>query len=301
VRAGRVPPGRRDAPVCMRRRRVETPLPTRNAAADAKRRCGRETPPNPGASRAFHGVARRRAPARVLGRAGREARCGLAACLPAAETRPSACAAVVRARRRGIRGRLVRSAASRREHESPAPRGTGLWWPYGLGRTGRPYAGFCPAACTAVTAISLGPTLPSASSGLPEDSASSLSVLCLTLLRARFTEQIRSPGSLVVSYTTVSPLPTSPPAVCSLWHCLADCSGWVLPTALLCGARTFLGTPGGVTRPSHRPVRSDECTGTPAPPGSDPEVRPVGRSRHPARRPPSGHETSVPHAENDVP
>ncbi len=128
-------------------------------------------------------------------------------------------------------------------------------------RTGRPYAGFCPAL--AVTAISLGPTLPPASSGPPEDSASSLVVLCLTLLRARFTERIRSPGPLVVSYTTVSPLPTSPPAVCFLWHCLADCSGWVLPTALLCGARTFLGTPGGVTRPSHRPVRTSDCTGSP--------------------------------------
>ena len=32
-------------------------------------------------------------------------------------------------------------------------------------------------------------------------------------------------------------------AVCFLLHCLADCSGWVLPTALLYGARTFLGTP----------------------------------------------------------
>ncbi len=126
-------------------------------------------------------------------------------------------------------------------------------------RTGRPYAGFCPAL--AVTAISLGPTLPPASSGPPEDSASSLVVLCLTLLRARFTERIRSPGPLVVSYTTVSPLPTSPPAVCFLWHCLADCSGWVLPTALLCGARTFLGTPGGVTRPSHRPVRTASIPG----------------------------------------
>ncbi len=29
-------------------------------------------------------------------------------------------------------------------------------------------------------------------------------------------------------------------AVCSLWHCPADHSGWVLPTALLCGVRTFL-------------------------------------------------------------
>lgn len=259
MRAGCVPPGRRDAPVCMmRRRRVETPLPTRNAAAGVRRRRIRGCLVRFAVSRAFRGVSRCR----------------------------------------------------RREHNSPAPRGTGLSWSCGLGRTGRPYAGFCPATEVAVTAISLGPTLPSASSGLPEDSASSLSVLCLTLLRARFTEQIRSPGSLVVSYTTVSPLPTSPPAVCSLWHCLADCSGWVLPTALLCGARTFLGTPGGVTRPSHRPVRSDECTGPPAPPGSDSELRPPDRSRpvptgpdrsrHPARRPPSGHETSVPHAENDV-
>ncbi|VXB33117.1 hypothetical protein FRIGORI9N_310051 [Frigoribacterium sp. 9N] len=30
-------------------------------------------------------------------------------------------------------------------------------------------------------------------------------------------------------------------AVCSLLHFLAGCPGWVLPTALLCGARTFLG------------------------------------------------------------
>jgi len=154
---------------------------------------------------------------------------------------------------------------------------------------GRPYAGFCPAACTAVTAISLGPTLPSASSGLPEDSASSLSVLCLTLLRARFTERIRSPGPLVVSYTTVSPLPTLPPAVCFLWHCLADCSGWVLPTALLCGARTFLGTPGGVTRPSHRPIRRSESNG-PAPVSPPPRFRDLGMSaRTRGRRGTSAH------------
>src|SRR6478735_1714896 len=45
----------------------------------------------------------------------------------------------------------------------------------------------------------------------------------------------------VVSYTTLSPLPGRSRAVCFLWHCLADRSGWVLPTALPCGARTFLG------------------------------------------------------------
>ncbi|TDN43192.1 hypothetical protein EDF64_109116 [Curtobacterium flaccumfaciens] len=158
---------------------------------------------------------------------------------------------------------------------------------------GRPYAGFCPAARAAVTAISLGPTLPSASSGLPEDSASSLSVLCLTLLRARFTERIRSPGPLVVSYTTVSPLPTSPPAVCFLWHCLADCSGWVLPTALLCGARTFLGTPGGVTRPSHRPIRVPESSGRRRAPGAGRRRRVSSAGCGASRRPRPGGEIAL--------
>ncbi len=31
-------------------------------------------------------------------------------------------------------------------------------------------------------------------------------------------------------------------AVCFLWHYLAGYPGWVLPTILLCGARTFLGS-----------------------------------------------------------
>lgn len=65
----------------------------------------------------------------------------------------------------------------------------------------------------------------------------------------------------VVSYTTLSPLPGSPPAVCSLWHCLADRSGWVLPTALPCGARTFLGAGEPATRPSGRPIRIRDSTG----------------------------------------
>jgi hypothetical protein len=114
----------------------------------------------------------------------------------------------------------------------------------------RPSAGFCPRTSVnaRVTAISLGTTLPQPSSGLPGNSASSLNVPCLTLLRTRFTQRARSLGPLVVSYTTVSPLPPArarrhrPEAVCSLLHFLADCSGWVLPTVLLCGARTFLGT-----------------------------------------------------------
>src|SRR6185436_11161461 len=39
------------------------------------------------------------------------------------------------------------------------------------------------------------------------------------------------------------------PAVCFLWHCPAGHPGWVLPTTLPYGARTFLGGPEGPTRP----------------------------------------------------
>jgi hypothetical protein len=85
--------------------------------------------------------------------------------------------------------------------------------------------------------------------GLPDDSGGQPSdVVCLALLRVGFTEPHRSPGTLVVSYTTVSPLPPGPRtgvrgvpvAVCSLWHCPAGHPGWVLPTTLPCGVRTFL-------------------------------------------------------------
>ena len=64
----------------------------------------------------------------------------------------------------------------------------------------------------------------------------------LTLLRVGFTKLMQSPAPLVVSYTTVSPLPRFPLAVCSLWHFPADHSGWVLPTTLLYEVRTFLDT-----------------------------------------------------------
>ena len=81
-------------------------------------------------------------------------------------------------------------------------------------RAGR-YAGFCQpgsrlAARPDRTAISLGDALPHPSSGLPDTSAISLIGVCLTLLRARFTQRARSLGPLVVSYTTVSPLPRHP-------------------------------------------------------------------------------------------
>jgi|SRR5215469_698998 len=67
----------------------------------------------------------------------------------------------------------------------------------------------------------------------------------LTLLRVGFTKPPQSPAALVVSYTTVSPLPPgrSPAAVCFLWHCPAGHPGSALPTTLPCGARTFLDGP----------------------------------------------------------
>ncbi len=58
------------------------------------------------------------------------------------------------------------------------------------------------------TAIHLRRTLPHASSGLPGSSGGPPSnAPCLTLLQVGFTEPSQSPGPLVVSYTTVSPLP----------------------------------------------------------------------------------------------
>src|SRR5699024_1052818 len=61
----------------------------------------------------------------------------------------------------------------------------------------------------------------------------------------------------VVSYTTLSPSPPRPEgaeAVCSLWHCPADRSGWVLPTTVPDGARTFLG-PGAAAPRTRLPGR----------------------------------------------
>src|SRR5690625_4716305 len=102
-------------------------------------------------------------------------------------------------------------------------------------------------------AIHLGPALPQASSGLPGDSGGLPSnVSCMALLRMGFAEPHRSPGVLVVSYTTLSPSPHRSAAVCFLWHFPAGHPGWALPTILPCGVRTFLGTDLSVTRPPGR-------------------------------------------------
>jgi hypothetical protein len=87
----------------------------------------------------------------------------------------------------------------------------------------------------------------------------------------------------VVSYTAVSPLPGSPPAVCSLWHCLADHSGWVLPTALPCGARTFLGAAANRER-RDRPADPFAWPSLAPPPERACGVSPSARSRRSAAR-----------------
>src|SRR5689334_17339714 len=62
----------------------------------------------------------------------------------------------------------------------------------------------------AATAIHLGRPLLAGSSVLPVHSTGPVSnVHCLDLLRVGFTEPLQSPGALVVSYTTVSPLPAA--------------------------------------------------------------------------------------------
>ena len=62
----------------------------------------------------------------------------------------------------------------------------------------------------------------------------------LALLRVGFTKPARSPGLLVRSYRTVSPLPRLSGAVCFLWHFPEGHPWWTLSTTLPCGARTFL-------------------------------------------------------------
>jgi hypothetical protein len=62
----------------------------------------------------------------------------------------------------------------------------------------------------------------------------------LALLRVGFAEPSRSPGMLVRSYRTVSPLLPRKVAVCFLWHFPASHLGLPLAITLLCEVRTFL-------------------------------------------------------------
>ena len=113
----------------------------------------------------------------------------------------------------------------------------------------------------------------------------------MALLRVGFTEPSRSPGMLVRSYRTVSPLPPPPKisgvvAVCSLWHCPASRLGLPLAITLLCEVRTFLDplSPARRGRPANSSAPSGYC------------AAPVFRER-PTRLTETVRETlSVPHA-----
>ena len=127
--------------------------------------------------------------------------------------------------------RSVGRAPSRREDRrrlSPGPQPAGAWgaeaphmWglrgsPPGRAQwTSRPVGRVLSLRVSGGAAIHLGLPLPTASSGLPAGSGRLPSNVCagplggpfLTLLRVGFTKPPQSPGALVVSYTTVSPLP----------------------------------------------------------------------------------------------
>lgn len=155
-------------------------------------------------------------------------------------------------------------------------------------------------------AIHLGLPSPAGSSGLPADigraalkrlrgSSSCGDGPFLALLRVGFTEPPRSPGVLVGSYPTVSPLPSRyGPAVCFLWHCPAGRPGLPLATTLPCGVRTFLGDgpePVDATARSTRPSRTHP-NDAPAAPISAP-ANPSSRPAHPRTRP-AGPSTNQP-------
>src|SRR5699024_6777471 len=95
-------------------------------------------------------------------------------------------------------------------------------------------------------------------------------VPCLTLLPVGFAVPASSPRprwSLTPPFHPYPRAPRGAEAVCSLWHCPADRSGWVLPTTVPDGARTFLGPGAGAprTRLPGRLVRDQSTTARPRP------------------------------------
>jgi hypothetical protein len=106
-------------------------------------------------------------------------------------------------------------------------------------------------------AIHLGTPLPASSSGLPGSSGGPPSnAACLTLLRVGFAEPLRSPGALVVSYTTVSPLPgrlATPgrSVLCGTFPRVAPGGRYPPP----CPVESGLSSAGTLLRPTRPPVR----------------------------------------------
>ena len=136
-------------------------------------------------------------------------------------------------------------------------------------RASRPVGRVLCARVSGPAAIHLGLPLPAASCGLPASigraarsrrpRAPKKRAALVTLLRVGFTKPPGSLRALVVSYTTVSPLPwpgrSRAGAVCFLWHFPAGHPGSVLPTTLPCGARTFLAGAMAPARPPGRLAR----------------------------------------------
>ena len=93
-----------------------------------------------------------------------------------------------------------------------------------------------------VATIYLGPPLPVGLVRPTRDITGGQPCLCLALLPVGFAEPLRSLAALVVSYTTVSPLPV-PEGHRRFALCCTNPSGfpaWELPSTVPCGVRTFL-------------------------------------------------------------
>jgi hypothetical protein len=114
----------------------------------------------------------------------------------------------------GVQARSGAHEGEQRSEMTGSVRGCLRWWDgvsptsAQVGRTSWPVSRIlCPGKAGAAT-IHLGPPLPVASCGPPGSSGGPPSnAPCLTLLQVGFTEPPGSPRALVVSYTTVSPLP----------------------------------------------------------------------------------------------
>jgi len=106
-------------------------------------------------------------------------------------------------------------------------------------------------------------TYPEARTGRPQ------TLPYLVLLQVGFTELPRSPGELVRSYRTFSPLPgeigAGPyhRAVSFLWHFPSRHRDSALRSTLPCGARTFLPPLDGLKDTSDRLAYSDTTNGNP--------------------------------------
>ncbi len=139
--------------------------------------------------------------------------------------------------------------------------------------------GSVPGSLQAAT-ISLGRPSPDASSSLPGDSAGRLISPYVTLHQAGFAQVsgCPEPRALLPHDCTLTDDPQfplsertrglRPPAVCFCGTFLGVAPHWVLPSALPCGARTFLCrlAPAAIARPAPAPIVASGRGGRKSPP-----------------------------------